>query len=75
MYVNVTVDFDEVLEELTKEEKQKLYDELCEEFYEEPEPENDDVWADVWACRVLKDEKEFLKYIDKIIMDQTGRIV
>ena len=69
MYVNVNVDIDDVLEELTDEEVQELYD---ERFGSTP---SEGLWPEIYQQRRSITNDQFLEYIDKIIQDKTGRVL
>lgn len=69
MLVNVNVDVDEVLEELTDEEVEELYQARFASMSSES------LWSDIYAKRRILSTEDFLKYLDPIIMDRTGRIV
>jgi hypothetical protein len=69
MYVSVNIDVDEVLEDLTDEEVQELYD---ERFSSTP---STGVWPEIYDKRRDLPLAEFIKYLDPIIMDKTGRII
>lgn len=69
MLVNVDVDVDEVLEELTDEEVEELYQARFASMSSES------LWSDMYAKRRILSTEDFLKYLDPIIMDRTGRIL
>lgn len=69
MLVNVNVDVDEVLEELTDEEVEELYQARFASMSSES------LWSDIYAKRRILSTEDFLKYLDPIIMDRTGRIL
>ena len=70
MYVNVNVDVNEVLEDLTDEEVQELYN---ERFL--AGPTGSVLWKELYEARMRMTKEDFLKHIDTIIMDHTGRII
>lgn len=69
MYVNVNVDVDEVLEDLTDAEVRELFD---TRFGSESAEE---LWVEIYDKRRDLSLAEFIKYLDPIIMDKTGRIL
>jgi len=69
MYVSVNVDVDEVLEDLTDDEVQELYD---ERFSNMPVG---GLWPEIYETRRTATNDQFLEYIDKIIQDKTGRVL
>lgn len=67
MYVNVDVDIDEVLSELSDEDLRQEYESrFCGLA---------DGWHEVYDARRAKSTEDFLAYIDTLIMDKTGRIL
>lgn len=70
MYVNVDDDIDEILEKLTDEEVESLYNERFSAG-----PSSSDTWQGLYEARMRMTPEAFLKHIDKIIMDRTGRII
>lgn len=69
MYVNVNVDIDDVLEELTDEEVQELYD---QRFGSQSAEE---LWVELYDKRRTLPNAQFLTHLDRLIMDKTGRIL
>ena len=70
MYVNVDIDVDDILEDLSDEEVENLYN---ERFSAGPFSSN--TWQEMYEARMRMTPEAFLKHIDKIIMDRTGRII
>lgn len=69
MYVNVNVDVDDVLDEMTDEEVRKLFDARFSSQSAE------ELWVDIYNKRRDLSLTEFIKYLDPIIMNKTGRII
>ena len=69
MYVNVDVDIDDVLAEMTDDEVQELYDARF------GGPTSDELWIEIYENRRAMTAAEFLMHLDVIIMDKTGRIL
>jgi hypothetical protein len=69
MNVNVEVDVDDVLAELSDDEVQELYD---ERFFVTP---SKSLWIEIYETRRAVTNDQFLEYIDKIIQDKTGRVL
>ena len=69
MYVTVNVDVDEVLEDLTDDEVQELYDERFSTQSAE------ELWMDLYEKRRALSLADFLTHLDRLIMDKTGRIL
>lgn len=72
MYVNVCVDVDieDILSEMSDEDVKDLYEKRFDTRGIE-----ETSWPHLYEKRVHMTEKAFLDYIDKIIMDNTGRII
>jgi hypothetical protein len=70
MYVSVDVDVDEILEDLTDEEVQELYNKRFS-----AKPTVPGLWKELYEARMRMTKEDFLKHIDVIIMDHTGRII
>lgn len=68
--VDIEVDIDEVLAQLSPEEIQELYEDEFGKGAREPT-----TWEAILYKRRFLPEAEFLKYIDRVIEDQTGRII
>ena len=69
MYVNVDIDFNDLLDEMTDEEVRELFDaRFASQSAEE-------LWVDIYNKRRDLSLAEFIKYIDKIIQDKTGRVL
>jgi hypothetical protein len=69
MYVNVEVDLDDILAEMSDDEVQKLFDERFSVT------ETQTVWRELYDKRRELSPSEFLWYIDTLIQDKTGRIL
>lgn len=69
MYVNVNVDVDDVLDEMTDDEVRKLFDARFSSHSAE------ELWVELYDKRRALPPAEFLRYLDAIIMDKTGRIL
>lgn len=69
MYVNVNVDVDDVLDEMTDEEVRKLFDARFSSQSAE------ELWVDIYNKRRDLPPNEFLWHLDEIIMNKTGRIL
>lgn len=71
MYVSVDVDVDEILEDLTDDEVQELYDER----FATSTSSGSGFWKGLYEDRMRMTKEDFLKHIDKLIMDHSGRII
>ena len=67
MYVNVDIDIDEVLSELSDEDLRQEYNSRFIGLK--------DGWHEAYDARRAKSTEDFLVYIDTLIMDNTGRIL
>jgi hypothetical protein len=72
MYVNVDIDVLEILGDLTDEEVEDLYK---ERFPISSGPTVSELWKELYEARMRMTNEAFLKHIDVIIMDHTGRII
>lgn len=68
--VDVEIDIDEVLEELSSEEIKELYESEFGTNAREPT-----TWEAILYKRRQLSEADFLKFIDREIEDQSGRII
>lgn len=69
MYVNVDIDFNDLLDEMTDEEVRELFDaRFASQSAEE-------LWVEIYDKRRDLSLTEFIKYLDPIIMNKTGRII
>jgi hypothetical protein len=75
MYISVDVDIDEILEDLTDEEVQNLYDERFANRSRFAGSPGSGFWKGLYEDRMRMTKEDFLKHIDKIIMDYSGRII
>jgi len=66
MYVNV----DDIPEDLTDEEVENLYNERFSVG-----PSSSETWQELYEDRMRMTPEAFLKHIDKMIMDRSGRII
>lgn len=69
MYVNVNIDIDDVLAEMSDDEVQDLYDERFNS------KSSESLWTEIYETRRAATNDQFLEYIDKIIQDKTGRVL
>lgn len=70
MYVNVDIDVDDILEDLSDEEVENLYNERFSSG-----SSSSDTWQELYEARMRMTPEAFLKHIDKMIMDRSGRII
>lgn len=68
--VDVEIDIDEVLEELSPDEIKELYESEFGTNVREPT-----AWESILYKRRQLSEADFLKFIDREIEDQSGRII
>lgn len=66
--VEVEIEVDELADHLSKEEIKELYDESVGIG-------GDQSWTDIFENRRRLSTEAFLEYIDRCIMDETGRIL
>ncbi len=65
--VEVEIDFDDILNELSEDE--------IKELYEDAFGLERDLWFVLYEKRRKMSDAEFLSHVDKVIMDMTGRIL
>lgn len=66
----IEVDIDDILEDMSDEEVADLFESRLGKALHGSE-----MWADIYHKRITLSEKDFLSYIDKVIVDATGRIL
>jgi len=66
----IEVDIDDLLDDMSEEEIIDLFESRINRVLYGRE-----AWINVYHARRTLSEKNFLKYIDEIIMDTTGRIL
>lgn len=69
MYVNVNVDVDDLLDEMTDEEVRNLFD---ARFGSQSAEE---LWVELYDKRRTLPDAQFLMHLNSLIMDKTGRIL
>ena len=69
MHVNVNVDVEDLLDEMTDEEVRELFDARFGSESAEA------LWVDIYNKRRDLSLAEFIKYLDPIIMNKTNRII
>lgn len=63
----VEVSVDDIIDELTEDEIKELY----EDAFGKP----DTAWSTIYEQRRRLSDEQFLRYIDTVIMDTTGRVL
>lgn len=66
----IEVDIDDLFDDMSEEEIIDLFESRLGKTLRGSE-----TWANIYHARHTLSEKDFLTYIDKVIMDATGRIL